>query len=261
MRPSRSPPRRSSPSGPPRTHRSSSSPSSSPLTAWLSRIPPRQVVIALMIANTVVFLAWNYAQISLSNSRDPRLAQFMCDNFLCGWDNIRAGRWWTIVTSTISQADFWHFAFNMFGLYGIAAPLSSGIGTPATLSLYFGCGLAGAAGSLLWTRYGSVWLKNRRNGGTSMAPDPAAMHTRSHGASGALFGFMSCTACIAPRASFVIWNILPVPAGLFVPGMLGFELYRTWTQTGGNTDTVAHITGIAAGIAFYLIKFRRGRFI
>lgn len=214
---------------------------SSLINSFFSRIPPHYVIRALIAANVIVFMAWNYAKMSADKHQDYRLAHFMVNNFLCGWDSLWAGRWWTLFTCTISQADFFHFLFNTIGLSGVAGPLASAIGTPATLALYFGCGLSSATGFLMWARYGSPWLEKRRaatRAGNAAQGTVPPIHRRSHGASGALFGFISCTACIAPRASFVLYNIVPVPAWAFVPGMLAFEMYRTLTDSGGSTDTV-----------------------
>ena len=58
----------------------------------------------LMGLNAIVFCGWAYGQECLKKYKDPRVLFFMSDNFLSGIQNLREGRYWTIVTSSISHS-------------------------------------------------------------------------------------------------------------------------------------------------------------
>jgi membrane associated rhomboid family serine protease len=59
------------------------------------------------------------------------------------------GGWWRLVGAMFLHASILHIAFNMFALYFIGTPVEQYLGRARYLGLYFGSGLAGAAGALL----------------------------------------------------------------------------------------------------------------
>lgn len=52
--------------------------------------------------------------------RDPALYNWMFKNFILSEMNMKAGRLWTVVTSTFSQMSASHIFFNLLGLYFMA---------------------------------------------------------------------------------------------------------------------------------------------
>jgi membrane associated rhomboid family serine protease len=68
--------------------------------------------------------------------------------FLYG-PHVANGGWWRLVGAMFLHASILHIAFNMFALYFIGTPVEQYLGRARYLGLYFGSGLAGAAGALL----------------------------------------------------------------------------------------------------------------
>lgn len=73
-----------------------------PSLNYFDRNPSYLIYLIIGIC-TAVFLAWQYAQQSWQKFGDRSLANFMANNFLCSWDGVMAGRWWTLLTSTFSH--------------------------------------------------------------------------------------------------------------------------------------------------------------
>ena len=73
-----------------------------PHTPWL--------VYGIIAANLVVFLWW----------QNPTNRTWMFDNFTCSFASLAKERYWTLLTSSYSQKDFTHLAFNMLTLFFFA---------------------------------------------------------------------------------------------------------------------------------------------
>ena len=44
---------------------------------------------------------------------------------------------------------------------------------------------------------------------------------------GAIYSIVSFLACVAPKMTFQLYGIIPVPAWLLVTGLFSYDLYRT----------------------------------
>ncbi|KAG6911649.1 hypothetical protein DXG01_007899 [Tephrocybe rancida] len=47
----------------------------------------------------------------------------------------------------------------------------------------------------------------------------------SYGASGAIYSVVSLLACVAPKATFQLYGIIPIPAWLAVTGIFAYDTY------------------------------------
>ena len=89
---------------------------------------------------------------------------------------------------------------------------------------------------------------------------------------GAIYSIVSFLACVAPKMTFQLYGIIPVPAWLLVAGLFSYDLYRTvkkevcvellpdvshYSQQ-GTTDTVGHLGGMLAGGLYLLARRRLG---
>lgn len=147
---------------------------------------------------------------------------------------------WTVVTYMFTQADVWHAVFNMLWLYWFGMLLQNLTSPRTVVGLYVIAGLAGAAaytgGSYLW---------------------PASAGTGLEGASAAVMGIVTATACIVPDYKFNLillgqvklkW-IAIVTIALFALGL-----------TGGKAGAhIAHLGGVVAGATFALRMRLRSR--
>jgi hypothetical protein len=73
---------------------------------------------------------------------------------------------------------------------------------------------------------------------------------------GALYGVLAFFACMAPRATFLIFGIVPCPAWLCISGVFIWDGFSALSGTRKGTDTAGHIGGILGGIGYYILRMR-----
>lgn len=196
-------------------------------------LTPEGAIYAVVGANLAVFGAWNYASWQ-ARGGDGRTTKFMLRNFTSSEENIRAGRWWTLLTASISHYSTSHLALNMLGFVFTAPPIARAIGARRLLTLYCGAGTAGAISSIVWPHISG----SRRT-------------QRTLGASGAVYGILSTFACLNPNATFLLFFVVPVPAWMCVAGLLAWDTYSALNpRQGDHTDSPGHVGGLLAGVAF-----------
>ncbi|KAH8830245.1 hypothetical protein DL96DRAFT_1813323 [Flagelloscypha sp. PMI_526] len=205
----------------------------------LNRVPSNHLIYWIIGINVVVLGAWQWGDRLLRYERDPKLLKWMYQNFTSSWRNLLEGRIWVELTSIFSHQDLMHAAFNLFTLYFMGPIVVRMLGPARFLVVYIGGGLMASFGSLLYRINDSQY--------------------QALGASGALYSAISFLACAAPRMTFMLYGIVPVPAWLAVSGIFAYDAFSTLRKSGGQTDTVAHCIGLASGAAFYLAA-RGGRF-
>ncbi|KAJ3977261.1 hypothetical protein EV361DRAFT_879438 [Lentinula raphanica] len=203
---------------------------------FLDQIPENVVFWGIIGLNGAVFIMWQLARKRYEIERDPGSYIWMQRNFTSSWANFSSGRVWTAATAMFSHQGFQHILFNMFTFYFLARPVLSFLGPRRFLSLYIGGGLVSSFGSMYWHNR----IKYR--------------DTSSLGASGAVFAVNAFLACVAPKMTFQIYGIIPVPAWLFVSGVFVFDAMSAMSDKRRETDTAGHVAGILAGIAYFLMK-------
>ncbi|KIK65483.1 hypothetical protein GYMLUDRAFT_38956 [Collybiopsis luxurians FD-317 M1] len=202
----------------------------------LDSIPEPVVFWGIIGINGAVFLMWQFAKNRYQHEHDPSSFIWMRNHFTNSWRNFSSGRIWTAATAMFSHMTFQHILFNMFTFYFLGRPVLSLLGTRNFLSLYIGGGLVSSLGSMFWHNK----IQHR--------------DANSVGASGAVFAATSFLACVAPKMTFQIYGIIPVPAWACVSGILIFDVFSAMKDIRAETDTAGHVAGILAGIAYYLLK-------
>ncbi|CDO74035.1 hypothetical protein BN946_scf185043.g85 [Trametes cinnabarina] len=162
----------------------------------------------------------------------------MRNNFISSSDNLKAGRWWTLVTSCFSHEDSMHILFNGFTFYFMAPAVLSILGNVGFLGLYLGSGIVSSLAGIAWRNYDKAHSQ------------PAG----SHGASGSIYAVISFFACLAPTTTFLLFGIVPMPAWAFVTGIFLYDGYSALNHMRARTDTAGHIGGLLSGIGFYIAK-------
>lgn len=61
---------------------------------------------------------------------------------------------------------------------------------------------------------------------------------------------------MAPRATFLIFGIVPCPAWLCISGVFIWDGVSALTGARQGTDTAGHIGGICGGVLYYLLRVR-----
>lgn len=133
---------------------------------------------------------------------------------------------WTIVTYMFLHAGFGHIFFNMLALYFFGPQVELRLGGRAFLGLYLVSGVSGALLSVV---------------------NP---YTPIVGASGAVFGVMLAFARYWPKATILIWGVLPVEARVLVVISTVLALWGGLTGAQGGIAHFAHLGGFLGGYLY-----------
>jgi membrane associated rhomboid family serine protease len=208
------------------------------------------MIRTLIIVNTAVFCMWAYTKAT----NNGKLFKSMREHTILSWYNIKANRYWTLVTSAFSHQNIMHILFNMMSLNAFGGVLciarGVGIGPFHVAALFCGSAIAGSLAFLYQKkpRANKLWGPYAQHG---LASSPGAL-----GASGAVMGFATAATCIAPfmPMSFLL---IPgqVPMFLMTGIYIGIDLFCI-----GQEDLIArsaHLGGAVFGAVYYLAFLRR----
>jgi membrane associated rhomboid family serine protease len=194
-------------------------------------MPP--VVLAILIANSVVFGAW----LALGDS------PIMTNSFLVSWDALAAGRYWTLLGSAFSHMLFLHFFLNMYVLASFGSVVEQIIGSARFLAFYLVAAIVASFGHAAV----SAFLLGQ--------PGLPAL-----GASGAVSGVIILFSLMIPRARILLLGIFPMPAIVGAVLFVGLDIAGLAAQTGGGGLPIghgAHLSGAAVGALTYLLLARQ----
>ena len=141
---------------------------------------------------------------------------------------------WTVITYMFVHAGFGHIFFNMLALYFFGPQVELRLGGRSFLGLYLVSGLTGAL--LSW---------------------PITPYAHIVGASGAVFGVMLAFARYWPRATILIWGVLPVEARVLVVITTALSLWGGITGAQAGIAHFAHLGGFAGGYLFLRVAEAR----
>ncbi|KAG8755246.1 hypothetical protein FRC14_004225 [Serendipita sp. 396] len=208
-----------------------------PIRGRLDRINGNWLVYGIIGINVGVWVAFLAARASYETG-DARPLRWLFNNMTCSAENLKQGRVWTLITSAFAHQAMEHIFMNSLGLWMFCPAVATSIGAASFLQVY----LAGAIGCDLF----SLWWNQHYN-------------YRSLGASGALCAIMSFTACLNPRASVLLYGIVPMPLYGVVIGIFLYDLYGARNSSGGGkTDFAGHLGGTLTGIGVYFLRRRLG---
>lgn len=134
------------------------------------------------------------------------------------------GEWWRMVTSMFLHGGYLHLALNMYSLYYVGSILEIQIGRWQFLLLYFGSGIAGSAGAVLWSPY-----------------------SPTVGASGAIFGILGALFILERRGSIATEGQI---AGLIVLNLVFTFALSSYISVG------AHVGGLIGGVVLMWLFHR-----
>jgi len=223
----------------PYPHRQFTHPKEQPSFGFLDAVPQNTVFWSIITINGVVFVMWFMASERLKQKRDPSSYKWMVNNFTDSWRNVSSGRIWTLVTSCFSHEDIPHILFNGFTFFFMARPVLSILGSRRFIFLYMGSGMIANIVSIAWLNL----VRGRDNG--------------SHGASAAIYSVVSFLACVAPKMTFQLYGIIPIPAWLAVAGIFAYDTYSAVNDKRKRTDTAGHVAGLLAGVGYFLARRSR----
>lgn len=214
-----------------------------------NQTPP--VVLNLMIANAVVFLA---TMLFDDNVLYGNFALFNVDFRCIGQEGMTLFRPWQLFTYMFMHGGFSHLFFNMFSLWMFGRTLEMQMGWKRFLIYYIVCGVGAAlfqmaiaqidlahldVGSFMWVRY---------------------MQTPTVGASGAIFGLLLAFGMLYPDAIIsLIFPPIAMKAKWFVIVYGVLELLLGVSGTMSGVAHFAHLGGMFWGWLLLLLWQRMDR--
>lgn len=105
------------------------------------------------------------------------------------------------------------------------------IGSAAFMGLYLSTGVASGLAFLGFNRLFGPRQRVRDVSSGQIKTVPAAIE--ANGASGSVYGVMAYFAALQPRATFLIFFVLPCPAWAAVSGLVAWDVYRAAVGTVG----------------------------
>ena len=154
---------------------------------------------------------------------------------------------WQPLTSMFLHGGLAHVGFNMLALWSIGAPLERDLGPSRFAALYFISGIGGAALVLFLPLLSAVGLE---------IGDPTIA---TIGASGAIAGLLGALAVFYPRATMLLFLVIPVKARTLAIGFGVVSLYLMFTQDGPGISHSGHLGGLIAGLAYSKFAIDRAR--
>jgi membrane associated rhomboid family serine protease len=207
-----------------------------------------RVIWGIIGANTIIFGAWQYAlpsgpQQLLPNSSNLKLANFLKRNFITSVNAVTSGRWWTAITAAFSQVSTMHYISNMIALYAFGSVLINHPAvTPFRLAfIALGSACAGSLGFYAhsMSRPNGRWINGL-------------------GASGMVMGLGGAAAFLFPRAPMLLYGFIPIPLWGIIAGYFVLDSYYL-DNPRSTTAHSGHLGGLGFGLAYAMLRLRRGR--
>ena len=179
-----------------------------------------QAVLCLIIANVIA---------SMKGFHDPSFL----NTYKFQVNKVLAGEKLRTLTSGFLHVDWTHLGFNMYALYLFGRIVSSMLGTPYFLLIYFGSLITGSLYA----------LQHHKN-----EPYYSAV-----GASGAVTGIVYASILLYPEMELYLFFVpIPIPGYIFGIGYLLYSIYGMKKQV-GNIGHSAHLGGAMGGFALTLL--------
>lgn len=217
--------------------------------------PSKQMVMPIILVNAAVYLLW-----ARGASKNAKLFNFLWTNFLHRPSSRMSH---TMLTSTFSHSEFWHFAVNNFALwtFGGSALLIAmyqhrskedvPVAWPVAHFLAF-FAVAGVFASATSHVANAIrFSRATRAFGFEQAAKTVG-RSASLGSSGAIWSVVMLTACVMPDTgiSLIFLPFMSFPIKYGVTAMVGLDLVgaiRGWKLF----DHVAHLGGAFFGLFYY----------
>ena len=227
--------------------------------------PPSHPSLLRRNANILpyTFIAICCAGCAFSNyavAYEPSYLEPINKHAVCSLQNVREGRYYTLLTSSFTHFNPIHLLMNMAGLQSFGPSVVSIFGPGAFLVLWVGGSLACDTASLYWdwlaqqaSRAGAVegWRQILRRPG-------AIVENRGVGASGSLLAMFAAFVCMLPNAKVTLFP-LPVPlrAWIAIGSFAAGSAYCAVNALLPYIGHAGHLGGMAFGAGWYYIWGRR----
>ncbi len=212
------------------------------------------------------FLYHHYSTYRYTKFGDRSQVDLIEQNFVNSRENVRQGRWWTLITSSLMHFEAWHLAANMFGLVSFGPRVVQIFGAGGFVGLWLGSAAACGAAQIMWEVVQEQELRKKQKdrirvlGYQLVKEDPtrSITFTRAIGASGSVLGIITAAGCFQPH---MVVNIFPIPVG--IPAWGAGLMFATFSVSAMVTGLIpgwghaGHLGGMAFGAAYYYTWLRR----
>ena len=212
------------------------------------------------------FLAHKWALSRAQNLNDHKPLAFIENNFVCSQENIKAGRWWVGLTSSLMHFGPLHLGANMYTLWSFGPYFITLFGVPAFIGVWIA---SEACCTTVWLWYdqrrqdaqwSSVGRKWDKRGQAeerrwfAPKPDRDIGHQLggSIGASGAISGMLAAMTCYYPKMTVLLFPLpVPFPAWGYTLAFAAGSLYCMNTGALPTIGHAGHLGGVLGGIASF----------
>lgn len=193
----------------------------------------------------IVFAYQNWAREQAKRHNNMKPLRFVTENLILNLSNVRAGRWWTLITHSFMHFSPLHLSFNALGILSFGPTIVTFFGPSGFVVGWVGSALAGGVASLWWENY---VRKSGRNISGSV------------GASGSLFGFLTMLACLKPSHP-VGFFLIPItfPIWGLIAGTTALSLTFMASSILPFIGHAGHLGGICFGGMYYALRLRGKR--
>lgn len=187
----------------------------------------------------------------------------------CSLQNIREGRYYTMITSSFMHFSPIHLACNMVGLYSFGPLIVMSFGPATFLVAWIGGSIACDSALLYWdsmkekpasqyqqTKSASSGMSNvwRRN------PDADLQAPQTHavaiGASGSICALLGVFVGLSPTAKIQMFLLPPLPAWIAMAGFTAASVYCMSENLFPFIGHAGHLGGLGFGLAYYYGRLR-----
>ncbi|PMD31530.1 hypothetical protein L207DRAFT_572746, partial [Hyaloscypha variabilis F] len=172
-----------------------------------------------------------------SNSSNFRQVDVADSDYVLSLQNLRAGRYYTLLAYSFAHFDIMHLLANMGSLLVVGPPIISLHGTPQFLVLWMGCS---AAGGLLELKHWAMIEKEH-------------IVRTAVGASAVVCGLSTVVACADPKALVSVPLIGSIPAWLQTAGMAAYSLLAMQYVWSPEVGHLGHFGGMEFGAFWWLV--------
>ncbi len=180
----------------------------------------RNVALIIIAVNVVMFIL-------------QQLIKGMTDTLLLDSSRVLHEPW-LLLTSMFLHADIWHLIFNMYALLIFGTLIEQRIGSNRFLGAYIISGIIASAGTSFF-------------------------YPQALGASGAIMSILGLTIMLMPDLKVLFFFV--VPMSMRTAGIIfaAFDIIGSLTGSFGPIAHIAHLIGLACGLAYgyYLIRRKR----
>lgn len=245
---------------------------------WYHQQPPRPSLLRDHRFLPYTFIAiccggcalGTYAQAQAKNKNDTRLLDLLNKHAAYSLDNIREGRYYTMITSSFMHYSPIHLFCNMYGLYQLGTLMTAYFGPAQFVAIWIGGSLA-CDGAQLYVDYAkdqaakaftqvrsasggmsNIWRPNRN-------ADVQALETHAVGigASGSILSMLTVFVSMMPKEKIMLWPI-PIPMRAWVAA-LGFAAGSAYCLKENYLPVIGHaghLGGMGFGLAYWFVKLR-----